>query len=42
MHRRQFLHYTSLTGAGFAFAACGQGNNLTNGENFIQKKLKLC
>jgi simple sugar transport system substrate-binding protein len=27
MHRRQFLQYVSLAGAGFAFAAYSQGNN---------------
>jgi len=27
MDRRKFLHYASLAGAGFAFAACSQGKN---------------
>lgn len=35
MHRRQFLKYASLAGAGFAFAACSQGgsSNSTSESN---------
>ena len=33
MDRRRFLKYTSLAGAGFAFAACSQGGSNSTGES---------
>jgi simple sugar transport system substrate-binding protein len=38
MDRRKFLHYASLAGGGFAFAACSQGENANSsaGESSSQ------